>query len=378
MKGQRLLEGKRSFFGRVANWIRRPPRGRFFEAFQIEVTSRCLTRCVMCPRVALAGGWHEMDLSWEAFQRVARAFDRTRHVHLQGWGEPLLHPRLFEMIALAKKAGCRVGLTTNGMRLDLGTAERLLSQGVDLVAISIAGATRQTHENIRAGSDFPLIVENVRGLLALRAGRETKIPKVELSYLMTKTNMAELPDAVEMAASLGVEELYAINLDYVVTPEQDELKAFGCGPTKETFERTIHEARERAGRAGLTFRPYPLEPEEVAVCEADPTKILFISSDGWVSPCPYMGLAGRSDIPRTFDTQFHMVPRLRFGNVLEQDLWEIRESQAYRTFRRQFERRLNEAIALAVGMETCSGDAYHPGTLPPPEPCLTCYKLYGV
>src|SRR5512134_3536072 len=107
----------------VAGWFRRRIRGRQFEAFQIEVTSRCTLRCRMCPRAALEDSWPELDLSWEAFQGIARAFPEVQHVHLQGWGEPLLHPRLFEMIALAKRAGCRVGLTTNGMGLhrDSGT-----------------------------------------------------------------------------------------------------------------------------------------------------------------------------------------------------------------------------------------------------------------
>ena len=365
-------------FGRVVGWLKKRTHGRPFEALQIEVTSRCLTRCVMCPRVALAGEWREMDLSWETFQRIARVFDRTQHVHLQGWGEPLLHPRIYDMIALAKSAGCRVGLTTNGMRLDLETGKRLLGLDVDLIAISIAGATRHTHESIRVGSDFPLIVENVRRLLTHRAGQGTKRPKVEFSYLMTKTNMSELPEAVGLAASLGADELYGINLDYVVTPEHDDLKAFANPLHREVFEHTVNEAGERARRAGLTFRAYPLDPEEVAVCEACPTTILFISSDGWISPCPYMGLAGRSDIPRSFNGQSLRVSRLRFGNVMDQDLMEIWESPTYRAFRRQFERRLTEAMALAVGVETGSGDAYHPGTPPPPEPCLTCYKLYGV
>jgi MoaA/NifB/PqqE/SkfB family radical SAM enzyme len=40
--------------------------------------------------------------SGQAFEQIARVFPRVRHVHLQGWGEPLLHPRLFEMVALAK------------------------------------------------------------------------------------------------------------------------------------------------------------------------------------------------------------------------------------------------------------------------------------
>ena len=365
-------------FEHVAGWIRRRHRRRFFEAVQIEVTSRCLTRCVMCPRVALADEWREMDLPWVAFQRIARIFDRTEHVHLQGWGEPLLHPRLFEMIVLAKSAGCRVGLTSNGMRLDLETGTRLLGLGLDLIAISIAGATRHTHESLRVGSDFSLIVENVRQLLALRAGQETKRPKVEFSYIMTQGNMSELPEAVELAKTLGVDELYAINLDYPVTPAHENVRVFGYPPLRDGFARTVEEARERARRIGLTFRACSLDLEEVAVCEANPTRILFISSDGWVSPCPYMGLAGRSDIPRSFDGQSLRVARLRFGNVMDQDLMEIWKSPAYRALRRQFERRVAEALALAVGTQTACGAVYEPGSLPLPEPCLTCYKLYGV
>jgi MoaA/NifB/PqqE/SkfB family radical SAM enzyme len=365
-------------FQRVTRWLKERIRGRPFEAFQIEVTTRCLLRCAMCPRVALADQWPQMDLPWQTFERLASAFDRTRHVHLQGWGEPLLHPRLFDMIALAKGAGCRVGLTTNGMRLELATGQRLLELDPDLIAISIAGATADTHERIRVGSDFALILENVRRLLALRAAQEKRRPKVELSYLMTRANVAELPKAVELAASLGVDELYATNLDYVVTRKHDDLKAFGCPPLREAFVRTVAEAREKARRLGLAFRPYPLDPEEVAVCEANPLKILFISCDGWVSPCSYMGLAGRADIPRRFDGRSLAVPRLRFGNVLEQDLLDIWNSAAYRAFREQLARRRLGVAAWAIGSVGGHEEIFERKMPPPPEPCRTCYKLYGV
>ena len=365
-------------FERAANWIRRRTQGRPFEALQIEVTTRCVTRCVMCPRVALAGEWPEMDLSWGAFQRIAAVFDRIQHVHLQGWGEPLLHSRLFDMIAVAKSAGCRVGLTTNGMRLAPEVSKGLLDLDLDLIAVSIAGATRPTHEAIRIGSELPVILENVRRLLALRDRRGVKRPKVEFSYLMTKTNMAELPAAVDLVASLGADELYAINLDYVVAPEHDVLKAFGCPALRDEFGRIVEEASKRARRVGLAFRPYPLEEEEVAVCEADPMKILFISCDGWVSPCTYMGLAGRTDIPRRFDGESLTVPRLRFGNVLDQDLAEIWNSPAYQAFRRQFARRLLGVAARAMGTVTGNGDGAGSKMPPAPAPCLTCYKLFGL
>jgi MoaA/NifB/PqqE/SkfB family radical SAM enzyme len=365
-------------FERVVAWLMGRTRGRPFEAFQIEVTSRCTLRCVMCPRVALADRWPALDLPWEVFQRIAEAFRHTQFVHLQGWGEPLLHPRLFDMIAAAKAAGCRVGFTTNGMLLDQPARERLVSLDVDLVAISIAGATRRTHEGIRVGSDFATILWNVSQLLALRNGRRRVRPKVELFFLMTKMNMSELPEAVDMAASLGADELVATNLDYVVTPEHDDLKAFACPQARGGFARMVEEAREKASRAGLGFRPYPLEPAEVAVCEANPLKILFVACDGWVSPCTYMGLAGRTDIPRYFDGRGIEVPRLRFGNILDQDLLDIWVSPAYRAFRRQFAARMSEARMLALGVGTTGDVPSEPVMLPPPETCRTCYKLYGL
>ncbi len=370
--------GERAMLERATAWLKGQMRGRAFEAFQIEVTSRCTLRCVMCPRVALQDAWPALDLPWEAFQRIARAFRHTKFVHLQGWGEPLLQPRLFDMIAAAKAAGCRVGFTTNGMLLDRGVRERLSDLDVDLVAISIAGATRETHERIRVGSDFSTILWNISRLLALRNGRRRATPKVEIFFLMTKTNLPELPAAVDMAASLGADELVATNLDYVVIPEHEGLKAFAHREDGRAFARIIDEARERARRVGLDFRPYPLDPVEVAVCEANPLKILFISCDGWVSPCTYMGLPGRTTIPRWADGRQAEVPRLRFGNILDQNLLDIWASPAYRAFRRQFHQRLLAVTARAVGAMVRGGEASKETMPPPPDACRACYKLLGL
>ena len=365
-------------FGQVRDKIKGWLRGRPFEAIQIEVTSRCTLRCVMCPRTALAEEWPALDLPWEAFLGIARAFPHACHVHLQGWGEPLLHPRLFDMILEAKAAGCRVGFTTNGMLLDRAVCGRLLDLDLDLLAVSLAGATRGTHEGIRVGSDFVEILENVARLIALRTWRRRATPKVEVFFLMTTTNIGELPQAVDLVASLGADELVATNLDYVVTREHAELKAFACAAGRNRFAHLVREARDRARQAGLAFRAYPLDLEEAAVCGENPVRILFISCDGWVSPCTYLGLAGRADIPRIFGGRALAVPRLRFGNILGQDLLEIWAAPPYRDFRRQFAARLAAVRAQALGTLT-GGGAEAKGELPPPpEPCRTCYKLYGV
>lgn len=361
----------------MTGWLEEQLGRRPFEAFQIEVTSRCILQCVMCPRTAIGKGWPSLDLSWEAFERIAAAFALTKFVHLQGWGEPLLHPRLFDMISRAKNAGCRVGFTTNGVLLELEISRRLLDCDLDLLALSLAGATRRTHESIRAKSDFAAILNNAGRLLTLRAKRASNKPKVEMFYLMTKTNLAELPRAVELAADLGADELVATNLDYVITPEHEELAAFTLPSRRAAFDSIVSEARDRARRAGLGFRAYPLEAEEKAVCEADPLRILFLSCDGWVSPCNYMGLPGRADVPRRFEGRALRVPRLRFGHILERELTEVWDGPAYRDFRRQFEARRRGSILRALGAVARGPSSFFPGA-PAPEPCRTCYKLYGL
>ncbi len=361
---------------RLVSWLRRSEAARPYEAFQIEVTSRCNLKCVMCPVTVLAERWPARDMTWETFERAAAAFARAKWVHLQGWGEPLLHRRIFDMIGRAKAAGCRVGFTTNGTRLTRGAGARLLDLELDLLAVSIAGASPATHAAIRVGSDFAKLVQNLRQFLRLRQGSGKAGPKVEIFYLMTRTNLAELPRAVELAAELGADELVATNLDYVMTPGLDALRAYGEGPPARALGAALEEARAAARRAGIAFRPYPLAFREMAVCDLNPLRILFISADGAVSPCVYTSLTGQSAIPRVFDGRALEVPVVQFGNLNERPLAEIWESAAYREFRALFAGRIGSASRMLLGALPRGAAAQE--DIPAPQACRSCPKLYGV
>ncbi len=360
---------------RLVGWLKRREATRPFEAFQIEVTSRCNLKCVMCPVTVLADTWPSRDLSWEVFERVADAFDRTKWVYLQGWGEPLLHRRIYDMIERAKQAGCRVGFTTNGTRLNDEAGGRILDRGLDLLAVSIAGARAATHEAIRVGSDFPRLLENLRRFLQLRRGRKSATPKVELFFLMTRTNLEELPQAVELAADLGADELVATNLDYVITPALDELRAYSAAPPAQAFGDAMERANAAAVRTGIAFRPYPLEPREMAVCDLNPLRIVFISADGSVSPCVYTALTEQPAIPRYFDYRSLDIRPVRFGNLNDKTLMEIWEEPEYRAFRQLFLKRVIGAKSLALA--TLAGGDAAEDDMPPPEPCRSCPKLQG-
>jgi MoaA/NifB/PqqE/SkfB family radical SAM enzyme len=356
-------------------WLSGREGARPFEAFQIEVTSRCNLQCVMCPVTALAERWVQRDLPWETFERVAQAFGRVKWVYLQGWGEPLLHRRFFDMVARAKSAGCRVGFTTNGTRLTAANGARLLDLELDLIAVSIAGARAATHQAIRVGSDLAKLGENLRGFTALRRARGSAVPKVEVFYLMTPANLAELPQAVRLAAELGADELVATNLDYVINPALDALRAYSASPPGQACRAALEDAAAAARATGIAFRPYRLEFREMAVCDLNPLKILFVASDGSVSPCVYTSLAGPSEIPRVFEGEVLETPVVRFGNVNERSLMEIWESAAYREFRSRFARRVAGAGLALLG--AAAGPAAHEEVLAP-QACRTCPKLFGI
>ena len=90
-----------------------PDDHRPFRVVQIEVTSRCETGCVFCPHDALSNRWVEGDLPLDLYrEKIVPYLDLFDLVYLQGWGEPMLHPYLWDMLHLAQEKGFRTGLTS--------------------------------------------------------------------------------------------------------------------------------------------------------------------------------------------------------------------------------------------------------------------------
>src|SRR3712207_707633 len=65
-------------------------------------------------------------------------------VTLQGLGEPLLAPDLFQMIEYASARGVRMGFNTNATLLNATRSERLIRAGLDWLHVSLDGATAAT------------------------------------------------------------------------------------------------------------------------------------------------------------------------------------------------------------------------------------------
>ncbi len=104
---------------------------------RLSLTDRCDLACVYC-RPSRTDGYLEQRLDDEAWRTMVRGLLRAgvRRVRLTG-GEPLLHPRVVEMVRfLAEQDLDDLALTTNGTRL-LPLAGTLRKAGLQRITVSI-------------------------------------------------------------------------------------------------------------------------------------------------------------------------------------------------------------------------------------------------
>lgn len=358
-------------------------------AFQIEPTSRCQLKCIMCPRTIFTDEWVNGDMPLSVYKKISSYFHLVDDIHIQGWGEPLLHPEIFEMIKIAKAENCKTSLTTNGVLLTPNISEKLIKEKVDIVVISIAGATMEVHESIRCGSHFTQVINNIKTLSDLKVKTGAKDLKLVLSFLMTEKNVKELPEAIRLAKDLGINQFVATNLDYTPTQAQDAIKAFSCDKAAPDFKNYIETAGKIAEKLKITFRSYPIEMEEVVMCEMNPLQIAFISFDGYISPCVYLNMTMKNFITRIFCGEPYQLQRLCFGNIAEKDFMEIWESDAYRDFRKIYNNRLNLINRAYSDIKFSTGGFKEIENIeksmksklseyPLPQVCRTCYKAYDI
>jgi MoaA/NifB/PqqE/SkfB family radical SAM enzyme len=251
---------------------------RPFRAVQIEITSRCSTGCIFCPHDALSDRWAEGDISLSLYrERILPYMDLFELVYLQGWGEPMLHPHLWDMLALAQEKGCRTGFTTNGARLEGEQNQRLLDMGVDMTSVSFAGTAAPVHESLRTNSQFSALCRNFESLANLKKQLGCARPWLELHFLMTRANLGEFPTLVELAASLGADEVVATNLTYSPSLALDHMHIFGNQPHPEDIE-LIDQAKQVAERLNAPAS-LPVASRAEAPSSAMPTRsIRFIST----------------------------------------------------------------------------------------------------
>lgn len=110
----------------------------------IDVTNRCDAACTYCPH---SGHKRARGVITEETFVAALDVMTNDHVNLHFFTEPLLHPRLTDLVRIATERGVRVGFSTNGRLLTQDKLDGLAAAGLRWLRL-------HTSAHLRPGEPF--------------------------------------------------------------------------------------------------------------------------------------------------------------------------------------------------------------------------------
>ena len=165
----------------------------------IDVTEVCNLACIHCPHPEFMKSEYydarylDPELNTKIVDEVRTSGQgKTQYIRYSSEGEPLVHPKGYEMIEYAaRNSGVYVTLTTNGTIMNEKRTRRLLDSGVHMIDISIDAFTPETYAKVRVNGDLNVTQKNVLNLLAWikQTGSSTK---VVVSFIEQPQNSHEI------------------------------------------------------------------------------------------------------------------------------------------------------------------------------------------
>src|SRR4051812_28494658 len=307
---------------------------------QIEPVGQCNLRCQMCPIPFRQDGPPYGPLAFMAFDTFTRLIDQfptVRELHLQGLGEPFMHPRLFDMIAYATQQGIRVSTNSNMTLLNARRADRCVQSGLEWLHVSIDGATAETYEHIRVRGRFARVVGNVQTLIHARQQLGSTQPRLRLVVVVMRQNLHELPALVLLARQLSMEAMFVQHLchDFGESSLPSQYRPMREFVGRETLldedpariMRYFDEARRVARDLEVDLRLPRTRPRPHLPGTRGPQRCNWPWRGAYVS---YQGLAMPCCMVATPD-------RVNFGNMASRGASAIWNSVPYQDFRERLD-----------------------------------------
>jgi MoaA/NifB/PqqE/SkfB family radical SAM enzyme len=302
-----------------------------------EVANRCNSKCVTCP-ITFSPQENAKQLSLEEFKSLVDQLPDLRRAVLQGIGEPLLNRQLGPMIRHLKDRDVYVVFNTNAALLTPRRQMELIASGLDELRVSLDGSTPETYLKVRGIPAFDRVVDNVASMTRMQREQGLTTPRVSFWVTGMRENLHELPGVIDLAARIGVGEVYLQRMVFGFNSNSDNKSLARAEESiydqryRQQAEAFIDEAERRATAQGVRFRGAgALSPRESIVDRkpveepwrecSRPLRLAYITAQGNALPCC---IAPFTDAP--YDS-------IILGNYLRDGVAAVWTGEAYRVFR---------------------------------------------
>lgn len=239
----------------------------------------------------------EVFMSMELFHKIVNDIKRTgkniKMLRFAAIGEPLLHPKIAEMVAYAKqeKIADSIDIVTNAALLTHELSDKLIEAGLSRLRISLEGLSNedyQKHSSVKL--DFEKLIDNIQYFY--EHSKETKIYIKIIDYMVQKEERKEKFKKIfsSIAHDIAIEHL---------TPTIKEID----------YDKLSNGMKTNKPQNGEVLQESQICPQ--------PFYMMQINPDGNVVPCCSM-----------------KYPCI-LGNAKVEEIQKIWKGEAYNKFRRE-------------------------------------------
>lgn len=164
-------------YKKVSNIVKnKGPVPEFPLLIDIEITSKCNLKCIMCEHTYMKR--KQESMTWNVFSEIieqSRPFKPG--IRFIMFSEPFLHPDIISYSKQAKEAGLLLHITTNGTVITEAQIDQLLEIGLDSITFSMQGLTEKEYAYMRKNNKLPEITEKIKYIAIKRQNK----PHIQVS-----------------------------------------------------------------------------------------------------------------------------------------------------------------------------------------------------
>lgn len=188
-----------------------------FNSIAVDIVGYCNAKCKYCPsgnNLSNKGSYISIQLYEQIIRKLIeyKFYTKYTNYHIYCLGEPLLHPRINDILRLMNKYGIKTSISTNASVIPEFTKESL--ECVDRFLISMPGFSQGSYDKIH-GFKFNKIIKNI---LKLKKDIDKKASHeiiFDMTYHIYQFNENEMIAAREFCNENGIRfsPNYAILMD---------------------------------------------------------------------------------------------------------------------------------------------------------------------
>ena len=202
---------------------------------QIDLTNQCNNDCIACwcnsPLIgdkAMAAETKMKSLTYDQTINLVDDLDDlgVRTIYFTGGGEPIMHPRILDIMRHIKDKGIHLDMSTNFTLVNKETADKLIDMKVDHITLSLWAGIPETYAKLHPNKDaktFLEMTEVIDYIVEHKRKKGTTRPALGMYNVISIYNFQEVDKMLEFAFRHKMDDIIFTPVDTV--PERtDHLK----------------------------------------------------------------------------------------------------------------------------------------------------------